>query len=84
MSENSHVCIACGMPMQKAEDFAQGDESKDYCVHCAREDGSMRDYDEVLIGMTQFIVSTQGLDETAAHETAKRLMAELPAWRDHA
>ena len=28
-------CICCGMPMNKKNDFAMGDESKDYCVYCA-------------------------------------------------
>ena len=34
------LCISCGMPMEKAEDFPFGDTTKDYCVHCARPDGS--------------------------------------------
>lgn len=84
MSENAKTCIACGMPMQRPEDFAMGDASKDYCVHCAREDGTMRSYDEAILGMTQFIVSTQGLDESAAREAAARMMADLPAWKDRA
>ena len=75
-------CISCGMPMEKPENHALGDESKDYCVHCARPDGSMRSYEEALAGMTQFVVSTQGLDETAAGNVARDLMANLPAWKD--
>jgi hypothetical protein len=68
------------MPMTKKEDFAQSDESKDYCRYCARPDGSMQSYNEKLAGMTQFIIRTQGLDETAAHSVAERSMAKLPAW----
>lgn len=74
------MCIACGMPMTKPEDFAQGDESKDYCRYCARPDGSMQSYDEKRDSMTHFIVRTQGLDETAARGVAERNMAKLPAW----
>lgn len=74
------TCIACGMPMTKTEDFALGDESKDYCCYCARPDGSMQSYDEKLDGMTRFIVRTQGLDETAARSVAERSLAKLPAW----
>jgi hypothetical protein len=78
----NHVCIACGMPMQKSEDFAMGDETKDYCVHCARPDGSMRSYEETVEGMTQFIVRSQGLDPEAAKQAALGMMANLPAWKD--
>jgi hypothetical protein len=73
-------CIACGMPMEKTSDFAMGDESKDYCVYCAKPDGSMKSYEEALDGMTNFTVSTQGLDPQVARSSAKEMMAKLPAW----
>ena len=74
------TCIACGMPMTRPEDFAMKDETKDYCLYCARPDGSMQSYPEKLEGTTHFLMTTQGLDETAARETAIRLMKKLPAW----
>jgi len=74
------TCIACGMPMTKRDDYPNGDESKDYCRYCARPDGSMQSYDEKLKSMTEFIVRTQGLDETAAYGVAERSLAKLPAW----
>jgi hypothetical protein len=70
------------MPMEKTEEFAMQDESKDYCIHCARPDGSMQSYDEKLESMTGFIVKTQGLDDSAAKDAAKTMMAKLPAWKD--
>jgi hypothetical protein len=76
------ICIACGMPMEKAEDYPRGDESKDYCVHCARKDGSMQGYEERAAAMAGFIVKTQGLDPGAALAAAKERMARLPAWKD--
>lgn len=76
------TCISCGMPMTKAEDFPLGDQSKDYCVYCAREDGSLQSYPERLEGTTEFLIRTQGLDCGAAHETAIRLLAKQPAWKD--
>lgn len=76
------ICIACGMPMNNPADYAMGDESKDYCIHCARPDGSMQSYEERLQGMTAFIIKTQGLDEKAALEAARHMMAKLPAWRN--
>lgn len=78
----SKACIACGMTMEKEEEFAMQDKSKDYCIYCARPDGSMQSYDEKLESMTGFIVKTQGLDESAARDAAKNIMAKLPAWQD--
>jgi len=75
------LCVACGMPMEKAEDFPLGDRTKDYCVHCARPDGSMQNYQEKLAGMSAFIMTTQGLDEGAAKRAAAAAMARLPAWK---
>ena len=75
------VCIACGMPLREKGDYPNGDESLDYCKFCAREDGSMQNYKEKLTGMTEFIVRTQGLDPDAARESAKNIMAQLPAWK---
>jgi len=73
----SKRCISCGTPMEKAEDFPMGDKSKDYCLHCARPDGTMKSYEEALASMTQFMVETQGLDESVARDAAKNMMAKL-------
>ncbi len=74
-------CVACGVPMNVKEDFAMGDIQKNYCIHCAKEDGTMQSYGEKLESMTGFIIKTQGLDQEVATETAKALMKRLPAWR---
>lgn len=76
------TCIACGMPMAKKSDFPLEDESKDYCVYCARPDGSMQSYPEKLEGTAEFLIRTQGLDKEVAHEVAIRTLAKLPAWKD--
>ncbi|ATW25725.1 zinc ribbon domain-containing protein [Candidatus Formimonas warabiya] len=76
------TCIACGMPMEAVSDYAMGDTDKDYCVHCARPDGTMQSYEEKLDSLTGFIVRTQGLDEQAAATAAKSMMAQLPAWKN--
>ena len=75
------TCIACGMPMKETSDFAMGDESKDYCVHCANEDGSMRSFEQQKEGMTNFIIMTQGLAREAAESAALSMMRKLPAWQ---
>ena len=75
-------CIACGMPMQKAEEHAMGDIRKDYCVHCARADGSMQSRQEKLDSMAGFLVRTQGLKQEQARKEALARMSKLPAWKD--
>lgn len=74
-------CIACGMPMNKKEDYAMGDENKDYCIYCMRPDGSMQSYEEKLESTADFIVKTQGIDKEAARLSAKDIMSKLPAWK---
>jgi hypothetical protein len=76
------LCVACGMPMEESADFPLGDRSKEYCVHCARPDGTMQSYDERLAGMASFLLRTQGLAEEAAVAAARGIMAGLPAWRE--
>jgi len=75
------TCIACGMPMEKAEDFAMDDPGKDYCCHCAREDGTMQSYEEKKQNLIRFVTRTQGLDEKAAEKVVVTMMKSLPAWR---
>lgn len=76
------TCISCGMPMTKPADFPLGDESKDYCIYCARPDGSLKSYPEALEGTTKFLIRTQGLDKDEARRIAIRTMAKFPAWKD--
>ena len=73
-------CIACGMPMNDASDFAMNDVNKDYCVHCARPDGSMQSFDEKKEDLTDFVIKTQGLAPEIAESAALYMMKKLPAW----
>lgn len=75
------TCIACGMPMEKASDYPMGDIKKEYCIHCARPDGSMQSYEEKLESLKGFIVKTQGLDDNVAETAARAMMAKLPVWQ---
>jgi len=77
------TCIACGMPMETAADYPQGNTEKDYCLYCAKLDGSMQSFEEKLEGLTNFIMKTQGLDQDAAWKTARKMMSTLPAWKGH-
>ena len=76
-------CIACGMPMEKTADFAMNDESKDYCVYCARPDGSMQNFEEKKESMTNFVIKTQGLAREIAENAALSMMKKLPAWKSN-
>ncbi len=77
------MCIACGMPMERKEDYPLGDETKDYCVHCARADGTMQSYEEKAASLAGFIVRTQGFDPAVARNAAEEMMRSLPAWKAH-
>jgi hypothetical protein len=77
------ICIACGMPMKESSDFAMGDPGKDYCVYCARPDGSMQSFEEKKAGLKEFIIKTQGFDDTAASKMAGNMMRSLPAWKKY-
>jgi hypothetical protein len=76
-------CIACSMPMNVSSDFAVNDETKNYCVHCAHPDGTMKSFDEIKEGMTYFIIKTQGLSREVAESAALSMMKNLPAWKSH-
>lgn len=77
------TCVACGMPMKEKTDFAMCDESKDYCVYCANDDGSMHTFEQKKKSMTGFIIKTQGLDQEAAAGAAISMMKKLPAWQNY-
>jgi len=77
------VCIACGMPMEKASDYPEGDVTKDYCVYCANHDGAMQSFEEKKAGMTEFIMKSQGFDREAAVKIAENSMSKLPAWKEY-
>ena len=76
-------CISCGMPMMEISEFAMGDPDKDYCIYCARPDGTMQSFEEKKESFTNFIVKTQGLDKSVAQNAAEALMRKLPAWQNH-
>jgi hypothetical protein len=69
------------MPMKKESDFAMGDTSKEYCVYCAKEDGSMQSFEEKKLSLVNFTIKTQGLDETVAEKAVENMMRQLPAWK---
>jgi len=77
------TCIACGMPMEKESDFAMGEIKKDYCVYCARPDGSMQSFDEKKQSMINFTIKTQGLEKGVAEKAVENMMSKLPVWQEY-
>ena len=76
-------CICCGMPMNKKNDFAIGDESKDYCVYCAKEDGSMKSFDEAVEGMAAYMSESEKIDKNFARKKVLEYMKSMPAWKEN-
>ena len=76
-------CICCGMPMNKKNDFAMGDESKDYCVYCAKEDGSMNSFDEAVEGMAEYMSESEKIDKNFARKKVLEYMKSMPAWKEN-
>ena len=76
-------CICCGMPMNKKNDFARGDESKDYCVYCAKEDGSMKSFDEAVEGMAEYMSESEKIDKNFARKKVLEYMKSMPAWKEN-
>ena len=76
-------CICCGMPMNKKSDFAMGDESKDYCVYCSKEDGSMKSFDEAVEGMTEYMSESEKIDKNFARKKVLEYMKSMPAGKEN-
>jgi hypothetical protein len=47
-------CATCGMPLEKKEDFALGDEKARFCAYCVNPDGSVKSGEEIFNGGVQF------------------------------
>jgi hypothetical protein len=85
------ICIACSMPMEKPEDFACGDVSKDYCCYCANADGTMKSYEDTLEYSIAFAMEgdnykMMGFSKRPTADEARKHIVEymktLPAWKD--
>jgi hypothetical protein len=81
-SQAAKVCMSCGMPMTKPEEFGGGSEENIYCVHCTNPDGTLKSQGEVFAGMVDFMMRMRNLDRVQAEIAAKKHMASMPAWSD--
>ncbi|MFC1592556.1 zinc ribbon domain-containing protein [Candidatus Omnitrophota bacterium] len=83
VSMTAKSCMSCGMPMTKPEDFGGGNPDNLYCVHCAKADGSLKNYDETLEGMVNFMIMSQNMDRETAEVASKEYLVKMPAWSGH-
>jgi hypothetical protein len=73
-------CIACGMPLEKKEDFALGDENSDFCTYCVNADGGVKSCEEIFEGGVNFFMSKLGGDKVTAEKMVRKNMSQQPYW----
>jgi len=79
--EKCMACGSCGMPMEKPEDHALGDETQQYCRWCTDERGMLLPYESVLAMNAESYVRSQGVTPEAARRLAAAMLADMPAWK---
>jgi len=77
-------CSTCGMPLEKPEDFVQGDENSEFCQYCVKEDGTVKSCTDIFEGGVEFFLSTLGDDRGLAERLCRKNMNRLPYWQDEA
>lgn len=82
MEKTCPSCYSCGMPLEKASAHALGDINQQFCIHCTNEHGQLKPYEEILNGMANYLVHSQGVATVVAKEIAKDVLAKQPTWRD--
>jgi hypothetical protein len=70
------------MEMVKAEDFALGDTSQEFCRYCTDKHGKLLSWEEILQGNVQYYMESQGLTSEAALRMATDYLKTLPAWKN--
>ncbi|MFH1621142.1 MAG: zinc ribbon domain-containing protein [Patescibacteria group bacterium] len=74
-------CIACGMPLEKPEDFAKNDENSEFCLYCVNEDGSVKTCDAIFAGGVEFFLKSLGDDRALAEKLVRKNMNQLSYWQ---
>ena len=74
-------CQACGMPLSKKEDFANGDENSNFCLFCVNADGNVKSCEEIFEGGVQFFLGQLGGDRNMAEKIVRKNMNQLPYWQ---
>ncbi len=71
---NEKFCAACGMPMNKSEDFGNGNTSMETCIYCTETDGSVKSCEEIFHGGIAWARETFAIDEDLAKRWVRRNM----------
>ena len=79
------------MPLMKPEEHGGGNKNNDWCKYCCNSEGSHKSYDEILEGMSKFMMSEEGIQMSGmkfesieeAKEVAKNYLSNMPAWKDN-
>lgn len=74
----------CGMPLEKKENFALGDENSQFCVYCVNSDGSVKSGEEIFKGGVEFFLGALGGERSFAEKITRKNMNNLPYWQEHA
>jgi hypothetical protein len=77
----SKFCESCGMPLERKEDCAQGDENAQFCVYCVNADGRVKACEEVFQGGVQFFMDSLGGDRAEAEKITRKNMSQQPYWQ---
>ncbi len=80
----TQTCKSCGMPMETTEQYGGENPLNPYCTQCTDQVGNLTSYDDVLKGMTQYMITTMKLEYGIAEKTAKAEMIKHPAWKAYA
>ena len=70
----STVCVACGMPLTKPDDFGNKNTHSKTCIHCTRPDGQVKSCDEVFAGGLVFFQNAFGVKEDLAKRLTRKNM----------
>lgn len=83
---NTH-CAACGMPMEKPEEFGNGSIHCETCVFCTSQDGQVKPCAEIFQGGIHWMTTTFAVNSSLAERLTRRNMKQQPlgrtVWRNH-
>jgi hypothetical protein len=74
-------CASCGMPLEKAADFALGDQKQPYCHFCTDKKGKLLPYEQILAMNAKYYVESQAVTPVAAQKMAADMLAAQPPWK---
>ena len=75
------ACGSCGMPLEKAGDFALGDPNATLCHFCTDKNGKLLPYEKILAMNAQYYSESQGITLAAAAKLAEEFLKSQPAWK---